>query len=58
MQGIGIGISDFKMLRMRDNYFIDKSLFIKHIIDNQSGVTLITIREAKLLQLAQMTITD
>ena len=42
MQGIGIGISDFKMLRMRDNYFIDKSLFIKHIIDNQSGVTLIT----------------
>ena len=42
MQGIGIGISDFKMLRLRDNYFIDKSLFIKHIIDNQSGVTLIT----------------
>ena len=42
MQGIGIGISDFKMLRIRDNYFIDKSLFIKHIIDNQSGVTLIT----------------
>ncbi len=42
MQGIGIGISDFKRLRERDNYFIDKSLFIKDIIDNQSGVILIT----------------
>ena len=29
MQGIGIGVSDFKMLRLRDNYFIDKSLIIK-----------------------------
>ena len=42
MQGIGIGVSDFKMLRMRDNYFLDKSLFIKHIIDDQSSVALIT----------------
>ena len=42
MQGIGIGISDFKMLRLRNNYFIDKSLFIKDVIDNQSGVALIT----------------
>ena len=42
MQGIGIGISDFKMLRVRNNYFIDKSLYIKDIIDNQSGVVLIT----------------
>ena len=42
MQGIGIGVSDFKMLRVRDNYFIDKSLFIKHIIDNQSSVASIT----------------
>ena len=42
MQGIGIGVSDFKTLRIRDNYFIDKSLFIKNIIDNQSGVVLIT----------------
>ena len=42
MQGIGLGISDFKALRIRDNYFIDKSLFIKDIIDNQSGVVLIT----------------
>ena len=42
MQGIAIGVSDFKMLRLKDNYFIDKSLFIKDIIDNQSGVVLIT----------------
>ncbi len=42
MKGIGIGISDFKMLRLRDNYFIDKSMYIKDIIDNQSGVLLIT----------------
>ncbi len=42
MQGIGIGVSDFKRLRERDNYFIDKSLYIKDIIDNQSGVILIT----------------
>ena len=42
MKGIGIGVSDFKMLRVRDNYFIDKSLFIKDIVDNQSNVALIT----------------
>ena len=42
MQGIGIGVSDFKMLRLKNNYFIDKSLFIKDIIDNTSKVTLIT----------------
>ena len=42
MQGIGIGVSDFKNLRVRNNYFIDKSLYIKDIIDNQSSVVLIT----------------
>ena len=42
MSNIGIGISDFKMLRVRNNFYIDKSLFIKHIIDNPSGVILIT----------------
>ena len=42
MTGIGIGISDFKMLRNRDNYYIDKTIFIKDIIENQSGVILIT----------------
>ncbi len=42
MKGIGIGVSDFKMLRVRDNYYIDKTMYIKDIIDNQSGVILIT----------------
>ena len=40
--GIGIGISDFRALRLRKNYFIDKSMYIKDIIDNQAGVVLIT----------------
>ena len=40
--GIGIGISDFKALRTRKNYFIDKTMYIKDIIDNQSGVVLVT----------------
>ena len=42
MQRIGIGESDFKMLRMKECYFIDKSLFIKDIIDNGSKIALIT----------------
>ena len=29
MQGIGIGESDFKVLRLKDYYFIDKSLYNK-----------------------------
>lgn len=41
-EGVGIGESDFKMLRMRKNYFIDKSLYIKDIIDNDSKVVLVT----------------
>ena len=40
--GIGIGESDFKALRKRNNYFIDKTMYIKDIIDNQSKVALIT----------------
>lgn len=40
--GIGIGISDFKALRLRRNYFLDKTMYIKNIIDNQSGVVLVT----------------
>ena len=40
--GIGIGESDFKGLRIRNNYYIDKTMYIKDIIDNQSRVTLIT----------------
>ena len=41
-KGIGIGVSDFKMLRIRNNYYIDKTMYIKNIIDNQSKVILIT----------------
>lgn len=39
---IGIGQSDFKALRLMGNYYIDKTMFIKDIIDNQSNVALIT----------------
>ena len=42
MSNMGIGISDFKMLRLRKNYYIDKTMYIKHIIDNQAGVILVT----------------
>ena len=42
MQGIGIGESDFKILRTKDYYFIDKSIFIKHVLDNNSKIALIT----------------
>lgn len=42
MQGIGIGTSDFKKLRVKQNYYIDKSKYIKDIIDNQSEIVLIT----------------
>ena len=42
MQKIGIGTSDFKALRVKQKYFIDKSLYIKRIIDNQAEVALIT----------------
>ena len=33
MKGIGIGESDFKGLRIKDNYYIDKKMYIKHIND-------------------------
>ena len=39
--GIGIGISDFKALRVRKNYFVDKTMYIKDIIDNQSYVKIL-----------------
>ena len=42
MNGIGIGESDFRGLITRDNYYIDKTMYIKDIIDNQSRVILIT----------------
>ena len=40
--GIGIGESDFKGLRVRNNYYIDKTMYIKDIIDNESRVLLVT----------------
>lgn len=40
-KGIALGTSDFKKIRLKDNYYIDKTKFIKDIIDNQSEVLLI-----------------
>ena len=42
MYGIGIGQSDFKALRIRKNYYIDKTMYIKDMIDNKASVVLIT----------------
>lgn len=42
MQGIGIGTSDFKKMRIKDNYYIDKTMYIKNILDNKSEVILVT----------------
>ena len=39
---LAIGESDFKMLRVKEDYFIDKSMYIKDIIDNSSKVVLVT----------------
>ena len=42
MTGIGIGTSDFKKMRVNDYYYIDKTMYIKDILDNKSEVILIT----------------
>ena len=42
MYGIGIGESDFRCLRIRKNYYIDKTMYIKDIMDNKSIVILVT----------------
>ena len=42
MPTIGIGVSDFKKLRTTNKYYIDKTLYIKDIIDNGSEIILIT----------------
>ena len=42
MYGIGIGQSDFRALRIRKNYYIDKTMYIKDIIDNEASVILVT----------------
>ena len=39
---IAIGTSDFKKLRRLNTYYIDKSMYIKDIIDNKSEVVLVT----------------
>ncbi len=40
--GIGIGESDFKSLRIKNYYYIDKTMYIKDMIDNSSKVVLVT----------------
>ncbi len=42
MQGIAIGESDFKALRIANDYYIDKTLYIKKIIDNPAKVAFVT----------------
>ena len=42
MYGIGIVQSDFKALRIRKNYYIYKTMYIKDMIDNKASVVLIT----------------
>ena len=41
-QGIGIGTSDFKKIRVKDYYYIDKTMYIKDILDNKSEIILVT----------------
>ena len=36
-----IGIEDFKKLRDNDFYYVDKSMFIKELLDNRSGGILV-----------------
>ena len=51
-----IGIDDFKNLRENDFYYIDKTLFIKEILDNRSEVKLFTRprRFGKTLELSML----
>ena len=41
MKKLPIGTSDFKSLREDDKYFVDKSLFIKEIIEEDADVLLL-----------------
>jgi hypothetical protein len=41
-KGIAIGVDDFQVLIDQGSYYIDKTLFIKEIVDTHSSVTLIT----------------
>ncbi len=40
MQGIAIGVDDFKNLREKGSYFVDKSLFIEDIMSSDSDIML------------------
>ncbi len=42
MYNIGIGTSDFKKMRIKKYLYIDKTMYIKHILDNKSEILLIT----------------
>ena len=42
MYNIGIGTSDFKKMRIIKYLYIDKTMYIKHILDNKSEILLIT----------------
>ena len=42
MHGIGLCQSDFRALRTMKDYYIDKTMYIKDIIDNNSSVILVT----------------
>lgn len=37
-----VGIEDFKKIRERDYYYVDKTMFIKELLDNGSAVSLFT----------------
>ena len=41
-KGIGLGVSDFKEVIKEELYFVDKSFFIKEVIDNNDKILLIT----------------
>ena len=42
MKLFGIGQSDFKMLRLAGTHYMDKSMFIKHVLEDTSQVLLVT----------------
>ena len=39
---IGLGVSDFKQMIKEDIYYVDKTMYIKEIIDNRDNVVLVT----------------
>lgn len=41
-RAVPVGISDFAQVIKRDSYYIDKTLLIRDLIDNNTGVTLFT----------------